>query len=232
MIWEYTWPAPRLIEASLFDNPESQEEETDEPVEIVNLRLAGSLSTMLKLDLGSRVTEQGPVEQCPAPVALQICQQSRMHTLSQYRLMTSLAGHFYYHPQRDVIWFSVDVADDYPIHMPILERYHKTELDTFETVLVLSSEWPKSPMEKRSEPRGMDYTMDYISHLGGLKTIQILLENPEFSSGESTELNNEGEEEGPQAFAHRLRSNFPAIIKGEKCTAKMIEVIDSNGNIY
>jgi len=148
MIWEYTWPAPRLIEASLFDNPESQEEETDEPVEIVNLRLAGSLSTMLKLDLGSRVTEQGPVEQCLAPVALQICQQSRMHTLSQYCLMTSLAGHFYYHPQRDVIWFSVDVADDYPIHMPILERCHKTELDTFETVLVLSSEWPESPMEK------------------------------------------------------------------------------------
>jgi hypothetical protein len=66
MIWEYTWPAPRLIEASLFDNPEGQEEETEEPIEVVNLRLAGSLSTMVKLDLESRVAESAPVEQCPA----------------------------------------------------------------------------------------------------------------------------------------------------------------------
>jgi hypothetical protein len=238
MIWEYTWPAPRLIEASLFDNPEAQEEtegqeeETEEPFEIVNLRFAGSLSTMLKQDLGSRIVEEGPVEQCPAPVALQICQQSRMHTLSRYRVMTSLAGPFYYNPQRDVIFFSIDVADDYPIHMPFLDRYHKTELNTLETVLVLDSEWPESPVEKGFRLRGTNSTLDCISHLGDLKTVQILWRRSEFGSEESMELDEEGKEEGPQALADRLRSNFPAIIEHEKCTAKKIEVMDSDGKLY
>ena len=104
---------------------------------------------MLKQNLGSRIVEERSVEYCPAPIALQICHQSRMHTLSRYRVMISLASSFYYHPQRDVIFFSIDVADDYPIHMPFLIRYHQTELNTLETVLVLDSEWPESPMEKR-----------------------------------------------------------------------------------
>jgi len=232
MIWEYTWPAPRLIEASLFENPEGQEEESEEPFEVVNLRLAGSLSTMVKLDLGCRIVESEPVEQCPAPVALQVCQQSRIHTLSRYRVMTSLAGPFYYHPQRDVVWFSVDVADDYPTNMPILERYHKTELNTLETVLVLRYEWPELPVEKGFRPRGMDYTLDYISHLGGLKTVQILWGRFELGSEESNELDDEGEEEGPQALADRLRTNFPVIIENEKCTAKKIEVMDRDGKLY
>ena len=103
---------------------------------------------MLKQDLGSRIVEEGPAEHCPAPVALQICHQSRMHTLGRYRVMTSLAGPFYYHTQRDVMFFSVDVADDYPIHKTPLLRSQKAELDILETVPVLDSEWPESPVEK------------------------------------------------------------------------------------
>ncbi|KAH8598430.1 hypothetical protein B0O99DRAFT_615115 [Bisporella sp. PMI_857] len=238
MIWEYTWPEPRLIEASLFDNPEAQaemegqEEETEEPFEIVNLRFAGSLSTMLKEDLGSRIVEDGPVEHCPAPVALQICQQSRMHTLSRYRVMTSLAGPFYYHPQRDVIFFSVDVADDYPMHIPFLDRYHKTELNTLETVLVLESEWPDSPRKRGTGRGGMDYTLDCISHLGGLKTVQIFREGSGVGSKGSSESGDEGEEEDLQALADHLRHNFQAIIEYEKCTATKIEVVDSDGKLY
>lgn len=236
MIWEYTWPAPRLIEPAFFDNPqvpEELDEEPEEPIEIVNLRLAGSLSTMLKEDLGSRILEDSPVEHCPDPVALQVCHQSRMHTLSRYRVIASLASPFYYHPQRDVIFFSVDFADDYDIHMPYLERYHETQLNTVETVLVMDAEWPDAPMEEEPRHRGMDYTLDCISHLGGLKTIQILWEKR--SESEHVELmgfDDEEEEENPQSLAERLRLSFPDIIRHERCTAKWIEVMDSDGRLY
>lgn len=232
MIWEYTWPAPRLIEAASFDNPEGQEEESEGPGEVVNLRLAGSLSTLLKQDLGSRIVEQGPVEQCLAPVALQICHQSRMHTLSRYRLMTSLAGPFYYNPQRDVIFFTIDVTDDYYQHMPFLDRYHKTELNTLETLLVLDSEWPESAEERSHRPHGMGCTLDFVSHLGSLQTIQILWRGFESCNESLMELDHEGRENGCQALANRLRSKFSRVIGHETCTAKKIEVMDLDGNLY
>ncbi|CAG8978003.1 hypothetical protein HYALB_00000672 [Hymenoscyphus albidus] len=224
MIWEFTWPTSRVIEAALFNNPEGQEEESIEPFEIVNLRLAGSLSTMLRQEIGCRVVEEGPMEQCPDPVALRICHQSRMHTLKRYRLMPSLARPFYYHPRRDILLLTVDVADDYPMHMPVLQRYHGTELNYLETILVSDGAWPETEAEKRLQMR---YALDYISHLGGLQTIQVLL-----GSEESRDLDGEGKEVGLLAHAERLRSNFPAIIENERCTAKNIQLMDSNGKVY
>lgn len=116
--------------------------------------------------------------------------------------------------------------------MPFLERYHRTELNTLETVLVLDSEWPELPVEKGPRPRGMDYTLDCISHLGGLKTIQILWGRYESGSEELMGLDDDGKEESPQNLAERLRLSFPAIIRHEKCTAKRIEVMDTDGKLY
>lgn len=234
MVWEYTWPDARLIEVALVDNPAfHDEEDTTEPFEVVNLRLAGSLSTMLREDLAARVVECHPVEHCPDPVALQICRQSRMHTLSRYRVMKSLAWPFYYHPQRDVIFLSVDTTDDYPEHMPVLERYHHTELNTLETALVLNGEWPIAPWDT-----GSTHVLDYISHLGGLKTVQVLWPESASDIGELMETDGTDDtvekrrDRGPQVQADRLRSSFSAIIGNRACTAARIELIDLDGNLY
>jgi hypothetical protein len=57
---------------------------------------------------------------------------------------------------------------------------------------VLDSEWPHSVEEKEPRLRGVDYMLDCISHLGGLKTVQILWRESEFVSEESMEVKDEG----------------------------------------
>lgn len=232
MIWEYTWPESRIIEAAFFDNPEYQLGESDEdsdssddedsPIEIVNLRLAGHLSTLIRKGLEGRVPEERRAEKRRDPVALRVCHQSRMHTLKRYRLMPSLAEPFYYHPQRDIFYITIAIADDYDEHMPHLLQYHGTELNHLETVLVY--EWSETRAEKQYD---ISQAFEVMSHLRGLQTIRLLLDR------ENTEaLIAEGNEAGIFTFAEHLRSNFLAVIEDENCTASTIEVMDCKGNVY
>lgn len=118
MIWEHTWPAPRVIEAAIEDvegeNEEDDEEEDEEDdndddededflSEFTLLRLAGSLSAFLECDFGHKILEEGPVEKCPFPVTLRVCHESRQHTLTQYILIqhAKLEASFYFNPYRD-----------------------------------------------------------------------------------------------------------------------------------
>jgi hypothetical protein len=88
---------------------------SDKYEDVAILRFAGPLSTMLEVDFGSRVVEQDPDVRCHPPLSLQVCHESRMHTLSQYRRMEHAAakqGCFYFNPCRDVLWLSADFTDE------------------------------------------------------------------------------------------------------------------------
>jgi hypothetical protein len=118
MIWEHTWPAPRLIDAASYfptsvPTSEAQSDSSDEKYTI--LHPVGSFSAALKEDRGWRILEEGPFKKCPEPVALQVCQESRRHTQTKYVYISHAytpAGSFYFSPSRDVLYLLVGVGDE------------------------------------------------------------------------------------------------------------------------
>jgi len=58
-----------------------KDEEAEEYIEATNFRIAGPLSALLEQDFGTRILEGERFEECP-PMALQVCHESRKHTLS------------------------------------------------------------------------------------------------------------------------------------------------------
>jgi hypothetical protein len=175
MIWEYTWPGPRMIEGITCED-----EEAEEYITATNLRIAGPLSALLEQDFGTRTLGGNRFEECPPPVALQVCHESRKHTLSQYHTVESMAGPFYVNPYRDILWLSMDLTDE-PECLQDLIRYHERELNTFTTVLVEEYEWAENT------PAG--YASKYLAHLRGLQTILIVRGDFDEDSGELMEIN-------------------------------------------
>ncbi|KAL5327990.1 hypothetical protein ACEPPN_005696 [Leptodophora sp. 'Broadleaf-Isolate-01'] len=211
LIWEHTWPEPRLIEAALCEG-----ETTIQYTDVAILRFVGTLSTVLNTNVGRRVVEQRPVESCPPPVSLFVCHESRKHTLKQYRSMehtNSKAGSFYFNPRHDVLWFSFGaVQHDYgyqdlmclcnerfgsdftvkPLYRRNLLRFCNEQLSDIERVLVKEAEW-----EEITPAR---YNSKYLSSLSGLKIITVLFSL--FEDGDdkdSVQDNDEGNEGGESA---------------------------------
>jgi hypothetical protein len=65
MVWEYTWPMPRVIEAVSFEVFDEGDYE-----EFTILRPAASVSNFLNHRFDWRILESKPLESCPHPVAL------------------------------------------------------------------------------------------------------------------------------------------------------------------
>jgi hypothetical protein len=141
-----------------------EDEEAEEYIEATNFRIAGPLSALLEQDFGTRSLEGERSEECP-PIALQVCLESRKHTLSQYHIVESMAGLFHVNPYRDVLWLSMELTDE-PERLQDLMRYHERELNTFTTVLIEEYEWVENT------PAG--YASKYLTLLGGLETILIV----------------------------------------------------------
>lgn len=125
IIWTHTWPAPQMMEAAICQDETVQDEYKD----VAILRLAGPLSTLLHDEhFGSRVVEQDPRVRCGPPVALHVCHESRIYTLSQYQRIEHTAakqGSFYFNPYRDVMWLSIDFTDE-PNYLHDLKRCYGT----------------------------------------------------------------------------------------------------------
>ncbi|KAI9742752.1 MAG: hypothetical protein M1818_003481 [Claussenomyces sp. TS43310] len=235
MIWEYTWPAPRMIEATSVlvcmegndyyrweQNPASEEEEGSDPPlrEFTVLRLAGSLSGLLQQDFGFRALEEEEelAEDCPPPVALQVCQSSRRHTLNHYVRMQHAeiaTRSFYFNPRRDVLWFSEQFTDE-PGCMREVQRYY-AGLDSIKTILVEEFEW----VERTPEA--------YVPYLRGLETIQIVSDN--FDEDSDYEVEDHGVEE-MQRRANQCRAEFAEISIKEGWAVKNIIFSDRLGNFY
>ena len=106
MVWRFSWPEARVIEAA---NTEFNTEKL-EYTGTTYLRLAGSFLFLLKTDFGANRTLDNvrTLEHCLPPVAHWVCQESRRYTLSQYCLMQpakSVAYSFFLSPSRDIFWF-------------------------------------------------------------------------------------------------------------------------------
>jgi hypothetical protein len=66
----------------------------------------GSLSRALGEDLVAMAMDDRPLEYCTNPVALQMCHEARMHTLTQYASLSHLitsAGSFYFDWNYDLL---------------------------------------------------------------------------------------------------------------------------------
>jgi len=171
MIWEHTWPAPRLIEpAFYFPTSRAGSDDTDNSGEeevYTILHHVGSLSAALKGDQGC--FEEGPFKKCPEPVTLHVSQESRSHTRTNYVYISHAytpAGSFYFSPSRDVLYLprneNTDVHDE-DCHPDPLQDSYTHQLDNFETVLIHDSNWV--------DVTPATYTEYFQDIFHGLKTI-------------------------------------------------------------
>ncbi|CRG88240.1 Proto-oncogene tyrosine-protein kinase ROS [Talaromyces islandicus] len=150
MIWEHTWPAARVVEAASWEKFDD-----DEYSEFTIFRPVGSLDTLLRTNFSSRPVETpSPLEKCSFPIALQICQESRMHTLKTYALVQHPdlpECAFYFNPRQDLLWFSCDIASDTKRLMELQDSY-QTSINQFRILLVEDTEWEGWDWRASSSP--------------------------------------------------------------------------------
>ena len=246
MIWERTWPTSRVIEGAICEDNTAEEY-----ADVAILRFAGPLSLLLEGDFGTRIIEGKPLERCPPLMALQVCRESRSHTLSQYRIIEhkrSRQGSFYFNPYRDVLWLSFDFTDE-PEYLRDLQHCYGEQLNAIETLLVEEIEW------NNSTPAG--YTFNYLVPFTGLKFILVLFsdndedtdedavyedavdednggESGGESGGDNIEDNNELESEARELLerADELRAEYTEFLKVCKQTAKTIRCMDRSGTFH
>jgi hypothetical protein len=85
MIWEHTWPAAQVVEAAYREEFDA---DNDECYEFTIFRPVSSLDSLLRTNFSMRPLEVlSPLKKCLFPIALQICQESRMYTLKTYTLV-------------------------------------------------------------------------------------------------------------------------------------------------
>jgi hypothetical protein len=239
MIWEYTWPAPRLIEPAVYCSEPNEGSEEPEPwdsdygevdAEYTILRPTCSVFRALKEDLIVRTLFEEPLEFCPNPVALQVCRESRKHTLTQYTLVSHAytpAGSFYFSSYRDLLYlcFTYMEVRNYSEH---LQENYGAQLSKFETVLVEDFIWEEATPTK--------YTTAFLTNFEGLRIIRILFtENDYFDTSDEGDSSHEAvldDEDAPKA-ASRLRAEYAKeCLDHPEWTAKKFELMDRSGKLY
>lgn len=240
MIWEHTWPAPRLIEAA-FCSPTFIEAEHrgldlgDEGREHTILRPSCSLSWALKEDLVARTMYDRPLQYCSDPIALQVCRESRICTLTQYTLLSHAdtpAGSFYFGWKRDLLYLSLNNILD-RVYSKSLKVCYGELLDKFETVLVEDFIW--------QELSHIKYIKNFLATFEHLSTICILFtENDYFDYSENSA--DEGSSHVDKHFlsdghtrevASRLREWYSkTCLAHPRWKSKKFRLIDRSGKIY
>lgn len=105
MIWEETWPEPRIIEAVLIKHHGPGSDTTT--IDRLKPRCTLFFSWLAHSE-GPHRNAAAPREPCPDPVALLVNGESRAHTLASYLRMQHFPGDehsFYFFPHRDCLWF-------------------------------------------------------------------------------------------------------------------------------
>jgi hypothetical protein len=163
MVWECTWPSSRVIEATYHEDQNAEHFR-----ELTILRVGGSLTRFLKADLGSRILQDKPLEQCQNPIALSVCHISRQHTLKKYTLLRHAefnAGSFYFNPKYDIIWLSRDFTDE-SCNLKNIKDYYGSQLHGIRNVLVEAIEWHDATAYR--------YTKNYLSPFGKIQNLLVL----------------------------------------------------------
>jgi hypothetical protein len=236
-----------MIEGAICEDETDHEEYKD----VAILRFVGPLSVMLDDDwFMSKVVEEGPSVHCRPPASLQVCRESRMHTLTPYRRMEHTAakqGSFYFNPCRDVLWLSGDFTDE-PDYLEHLTRCYGEQLNGFETLLVEESAWLEST------PAGFT---SLLEPFGGLKAILLLLwYSDSYTEGSGGEESDEGIEDADggegvlgsgdenndqgseiearklYARADRLRAEYAEFLEQHDGVAKSFRCMDRSLTFY
>jgi hypothetical protein len=221
IIWELTWPESRAIEVANSKYDEHEAEYTGTTF----LRLTAPLSVLLKTDFGKDSTPDGdPLTECPPPVALHVCRESRRHTLIQYRVMQhpdSPMYSFFYSPSRDVFFISRALSTQ-PQCVQALENLYRDQLDTITTLLVEDGEWTWSSPA--------DYTEKWLGPLPGLETILVTYGG--YDAVWVDYLRNDTSSEVHLSIANSLRKGFKEFLDTGRSRARKLEYIDRNGRFY
>lgn len=152
-IWEATWPEARVIEptdADYYKREEQADEHYDDCPEFLSLHVVCLLSTWQEdyTNLFSRkLDDRWPIEDCPNPVALQVCRESRLHTLKTFVGLrhAKLDGYLLYvNPQSDVLWVTSDAIDNPEQLDDLSSSYGVTSFeDHFKSTIVDQFDWDR-----------------------------------------------------------------------------------------
>lgn len=203
------------------DDSDSESLGTSIPGDYIGLQLAGSLSSFMDINIGSRNTWDRPFEDCPGPSSLQICHESRAHTLRHFACMidSKVDSHsFYFNPRCDVLWLCTDITDEGAEKVAELRQHYGRQLGLIQNVLVEELNW-----EERGGPTS--YCSNFLNIYEGIRLVQILLEGYEF--GDQTPLE-------PAKYpdqAKELKERDAAIL-GNRQFDWTIEYIDRGGRVY
>ncbi|OOF94495.1 hypothetical protein ASPCADRAFT_131118 [Aspergillus carbonarius ITEM 5010] len=135
-IWEATWPKSRIVGHRMASNRDNEEQEL-----IHYLQVVGSLEAYSNADY-YKILNHAVIEPCPDPVALQICRESRTHTLSTYIPMMNNRfpfGSFYFDPRRDMLL----LCWDFDLCKPSLDLYYGEQMSRFQNVMIDGHFWAK-----------------------------------------------------------------------------------------
>ncbi|KAH7008757.1 hypothetical protein EDB80DRAFT_841342, partial [Ilyonectria destructans] len=157
MIWEATWPGPRVIEIVTIehDNPE-----TGDIDDYARLQLFGSISSWLINSF-----RQVPNENA-YPIALSICSESRTHTLKSFYRMRHYnqpGWSFYFNPTCDILWLSDDLWNLEEEDVTELSTFYGRQLADVQNVILSVNRWSEIA------------DLEILRLLGGVNIIQILL---------------------------------------------------------
>lgn len=198
--------------------------ETIEYTGITFLRLAATLPELLKMDFGgSRLLyEAKPLEQCPPPIALQVCRESREHTLIDYHIMqhSQWPYSFFFNPSRDILWPSRDLNEE-PGCRRDLQSYYGRQLDKFSTLLIEEAEWDYVTPAR--------YTSDFLAMFKGVKTIVLVFGEYDEATGR---LITEAKTHEYSARAEKLRMQFVELCRNGECQARTLQYMDRTGRFY
>jgi hypothetical protein len=228
-IWEETWPEPRAIEvADLYDpqspdldgaesaeSDESDESDDSDEIQYNNLCLRATcrLARWVSEDLGGRVVEEDPLEDCRDPVAIQVNRESRYHTLSRYVLICHpklTPATFYCDPRSDILCLTVDVDK---VYLRDLRALYGTQLDMFKTILFNCSHWDECQL-----------TWDLLDFFGGISEVRVLLDSSDPEDNPPVEEEVDSTNSSPVVYERDTR--LPAERKW------ILQYIDRQQNVY
>lgn len=171
-IWEETWPAARLIEVSLPPGASSSSSAggnntaaaTAPPRRIKPSRQVGA-EKVTAWDSRAKRLEDVSCRPYAHPVALQVCRESRDHTLATYRRLqhATVSGcAFYFDPGRDVVWLHRDLSQFDTASLGHVERVLFKDVERFDD----------SGADKKQRRREL---LEMVESMGRVREVMVLV---------------------------------------------------------